>query len=109
MDGLFASSLFSFLLFCIAGSVIVYLILDFDKKQRRKLKTILLQTDDVQPIFMVRAANQKLNAIKSICEADTARTQVSRQLDELVAQYDKGNITLADYCNRLSTLLAKVA
>ncbi|TWR27473.1 hypothetical protein FPZ43_13435 [Mucilaginibacter pallidiroseus] len=100
-----------FLAFAVIGSVLVYLILLFDKRQRRKLKAVLSKTGDVKPLFMVRAANEKLHTIKQICDNDAsaARTLVARQLDELVADYDKGNISLNDYCNKLNRLLAMVA
>lgn len=111
MDTIFTSTFFTFVSFAVIGSVIVYLILLFDKKQRRKLKTILSQTGDVQPLFMQRAANDKLHTIKKICETDAAkaRSLATRQLDELVAEYDSGKLSLPDYCNRLNRLLATVA
>jgi hypothetical protein len=111
MGVIFSSRLLTFILFTVIGSLIVYLILLFDKKQRAKLKTILSKTDGVQPLFMKRAANQKLNNIKQICENDAAATRrlASKQLDELVAEYNAGRITLPDYCSRLSVLLAMVA
>jgi hypothetical protein len=111
MGVIFSSTLLTFILFTVIGSLIVYLILVFDKKQRAKLNTILSKTNDVQPLFMKRAANQKVNTIKQICEDDAAaaRHLASKQLDELVAEFNAGKITLPDYCNRLSVLLAMVA
>ena len=111
MDDFLTSSTFIFICFLVVGSAIVYLILLFDKKQRQKLNTILGQTKDVQPLFMQRAAQQKLNSIKQICENDTreGRLRVAQQLDELMADYDKGNISLPDYCHRLNILREQVA
>ena len=111
METIFSSSFFTFIFFAVIGGAVVYLILLFDKKQRQKLNTILSKTEDVQPLFMKRAADQKLTSIKKICENDTAsvRSLASKQLDELVAEYNSGKITLPDYCNRLSSLLAMVA
>jgi Sec7-like guanine-nucleotide exchange factor len=95
--------------FAIIGGTIVYLILLFDKKQRQKLNTILSKTKDVQPLFMKRTVDQKFITIKKICENDTTPSLTSQQLDELLAEYNAGKITLPDYCNRLSGLLAMVA
>ena len=111
MDTISASSILTFLFFLGVGSVIVYFILKFDKLQRRKMQIMLNGTKDVQPLFMRRAAVQKLTALKSINSSaeQQARLKVAKQLDELVADYDKGQVSLPDYCNRLNRLLAQVA
>jgi len=102
------SSVFTFLFFLVIGSVIVYFILKYDKQQRSKMDAILAQTRDVQPLFLAKAASTKLKAIKPELNSDE-RQAIAQQLDELVAAYDKGQVTLPEYCNRLNRLLAMVA
>lgn len=94
----------------VVGSIIVFLILKFDKIQRRKMNIMLTGTKDVQPLLMQKAAIHKLTAIK--CAESTpskVRLKVAKQLDELVEGYDKGQISLPDYCARLNRLLAQMA
>jgi hypothetical protein len=62
------SSLLTFFLFLVVGSVIVYFILKFDKLQRRKMRVILNGIKDVQPLFVQRATVQKLIILKSDTE-----------------------------------------
>lgn len=62
------SSLLTFFLFLVVGSVIVYFILKFDKLQRRKMRVILNGIKDVQPLFVQRATVQKLIILKSETE-----------------------------------------
>ncbi|WP_374951437.1 hypothetical protein [Mucilaginibacter sp.] len=107
-----SSPLFIPLFFLVTSAVIVYLILKFDKLQKRKMQIMLNGTKDVKPLFMQKAAVQKLATLRTIGESakdKTDRMDVARQLDELVQVYDKGQISLPDYCNRLNRLLAKVA
>lgn len=108
MDGITNSSMITFFFFLVAGTIIVYFILKYDKQQRAKMRKILASTQDVQPLFMAKAANAKIRAIKP--ELNTRERQaIAKQLDELVAAYDKGEISLPDYCNRLNRLLSMVA
>jgi len=78
--------------------------------QRKKLREILLETEDVQPLFMQKNTGEKLHALKKICREDTGKhIEVAKKLELIVADYDKGNISLPDYNNRLNNLLAMVA
>ncbi|MBK0378292.1 hypothetical protein [Mucilaginibacter segetis] len=108
MNELFTSSLINCIYFIVIGAVIVYLILKFDKNQRKKLNKILEQTADVQPLFLAKDLSNKLHIVKSNLDSES-RLLISKQLDELVADYDKGQISLPDYCNRLNRLLAMTA
>nr|WP_294943749.1 hypothetical protein [uncultured Mucilaginibacter sp.] len=108
MEAIFTSSIATFFFFLFIGSVIVYFILKFDKQQRNKMNTILAQTRDVQPLFMAKSINHKLKAIKPELNTDVRR-DIAKQLDELVAAYDRGQVTLPDYCHKLNSLLAQVA
>jgi hypothetical protein len=111
MGELFSSSLFTFCFFTVVGSVIVFLILKFDNIQRKKLSKIIADTADVQPLYMQKSTGSKLHALKKICKDDTLgeRVEVAKKLELIVADYNKGNISLPDYNNRLNNLLALVA
>ncbi|MES2060933.1 MAG: hypothetical protein V4456_03380 [Bacteroidota bacterium] len=110
MNEFFTTSTASFFYFMVAGSVIVYLILKFDKANRQKLNKVLLEAKDVQPMLMRKSAQRKLHTLKMAAHnGKTDRTLVEKQLDELVADYDKGHISLPDYCNKLNRLLAMTA
>ena len=110
MNEIFTTSTVNFFCFLVAGSTIVYLILKFDKANRKKLNDVIVQAKDVQPMLMKKSAEQKLHHLKAARIDDkTTRTIVEQQLDELVAEYDKGHISLPDYCNKLNRLLAMTA
>jgi len=64
MNDFFSASTANFFYFLIAGSAIVYLILRFDKQNRKKLNNVLLQAKDVQPLLLKKSAEYKLQAIK---------------------------------------------
>jgi hypothetical protein len=107
MNELFTTSSVNFFYFLVAGSTIVYLILKFDKANRKKINNVLIQAKDVEPMLMKKSAAYKLRSLKATRIDDTtARTIVEQQLDELVAEYDNGRISLPDYCNKLNRLLA---
>ncbi|MFD0765241.1 hypothetical protein ACFQZI_10295 [Mucilaginibacter lutimaris] len=110
MNDLFTSSTVNFFCFLVVGSVLVYLILKFDKKNRKKLNKVLTDAKDVQPLYMRKSAQQKVQSLKIACAEKTVdRTLVEKELDELVKEYDKGHISLPDYCNKLNRLLAMTA
>jgi hypothetical protein len=107
MDVILSNSMM-FFFFLLLGTTIVYFILKYDKIQRTKMNGILAQSRDVQPLFMAKAINHKLKAIKPELNADNRR-HIAQQLDELVAAYDRGQVSLPEYCNRLNNLLSMVA
>ncbi|MGY4537684.1 hypothetical protein ACVW0P_002103 [Mucilaginibacter sp. UYNi724] len=110
MNELFTTSTANFFYFLVIGSVLVYLILKFDKQNRKKRNKILVQAKDVQPMYMRKAAQQKVNNIKiALSDEKIDRRMVEKQLDELVKEYDQGHISLPDYCNKLNQLLAMTA
>lgn len=112
MDAISTSSILTFLFFLCIGSLIVYFILKFDKLQRRKMQIMLKGTKDVQPLFMRRSAVQKLTTLHATgesAEQKQVRLKVAQQLDILVTEYDKGQVSLPDYCTRLNRLLGQVA
>ena len=105
MNEIFTTSTVDFFYFLVAGSTIVYLILRFDKANRKKLNNVLIQAEDVQPLLMKESAEQELHTLK-VSYKNERDNRVEKELDELVAEYDKGHITLPDYCNKLNRLLA---
>ncbi|AMR33858.1 hypothetical protein A0256_21650 [Mucilaginibacter sp. PAMC 26640] len=107
MQALF-SPIATFIFFLLIGSLIVYFILKFDKLQRNKMKSILSKTRDVKPLLMTKAVSQKLRTIKPELNHES-RSDISKQLDELVEAFDKGQVTLPEYCSRLNRLLTMVA
>lgn len=110
MDELYTTPTAIFFYFLVAGSTLVYLILLFDKKNREKLSKVLIQAKDTQPLLMKKAANHKLMALKAACnDRRFDRSQVEQQLDKLVADYDKGLVSLPDYCTHLNRLIALTA
>ena len=64
MNDFFSASTATFFYFLVAGSAIVYLILKFDKQNRKKLNKVLTQAQDVQPMYMKKAAEYKLQTLK---------------------------------------------
>ena len=110
MNEFFSTSTANFFYFLIAGSAIVYLILKFDKQNRKNLNKVLLQAKDVQPMLMQKSAAHKLHAIKVACKnPKVERSVVEQELDQLVKEYDKGHISLPDYYTKLNRLVAMTA
>lgn len=102
------SPLATFLFFLVIGSLIVYFILKYDKLQRTRMNAILAKTRDVKPLFMNKAMSNKLRLIKPELNLDSRR-DIAKQLDELVVAYEKGQVSLPEYCSKLNHLLAMVA
>ena len=72
------------------------------------MSAILAKTRDVKPLLMNKSMNYKLRMIKPELNQESRR-DISKQLDELVDAYDKGHISLPEYCSKLNRLLAMVA
>lgn len=110
MNEIFTTSTVNFFYFMVAGSAIVYLILKFDKANRKKFNKVMVEAKDVEPMLMRKSAQQKVHTLKMAAQNSTTdRSLVEKQLDQLVADYDKGHISLPDYCNKLNRLLAMTA
>ena len=105
-----------FYLFLIVGVIIVFMILQYDKQSRKKVDLILRANKNVPPLFMLRSAELKVNAIKSainaaddsIPEINEAKATISRQLDKLIKDYKNREIALAAYYAKLGSLLISV-
>jgi hypothetical protein len=110
MNLLLTTSTALFLYVLILGSVIAYLVLKFDRKNRRKVSRLLIQTNSVQPLFIEQAAEDNIQTLTVASTTHKADFKfVEKQLDELVQEYDHGRITLPEYCNRLNCLLSMTA
>jgi len=91
----------------------VFLILQFDKQQRRKVKKILNQTSDVQPLLMMQCLGQKLNKIHTVLTTNgynrnDVKQEIEAQLQQLTNDYNCGRISIQTYNNKLSELLERV-
>lgn len=102
-----------FYLFLVAGAIIVYLIIQYDKQNKKKVDDILRANKNVPPLFMLRSAEQKVNAIKTIINSpnapftDQAETKkaIAKQLTKLVDDYKNREIPLSIYYAKLGALL----
>lgn len=97
-----------FYFFLIIGSVAVYLILRFDKLQRRKQKTLLKQTSDVEPLLLMQSLRQKLSCLNEVITQHSAKTEIGDQLKRISTDYNSGRISMQAYNNELNELLKRM-
>jgi uncharacterized membrane protein YhiD involved in acid resistance len=100
--------------FAIAGVVIIILMIQYDHIQRKRLKKVLKQTNNVEPLFMIKSAGQKLNTLKATMadyEKNLARIndngvldKVKARLEETMHAYNEGRMPLNQYYDRLSNM-----
>ncbi|MBL4675738.1 MAG: hypothetical protein JKY70_05980 [Mucilaginibacter sp.] len=110
MNEIFTTPTAIFFYFLVVGSTLVYFILQFDKKNREKLSKIMIQAKDTQPMLQKKSADHKMRALKAaINDRRIDHSKLEQQLNTLVADYDKGVISLADYCTHLNRLIAMTA
>ncbi|RVT99790.1 hypothetical protein EOD41_15215 [Mucilaginibacter limnophilus] len=101
-------------LFVIAGVVIIILMIQYDSIQRKRLKKVLKQTNNVEPLFMMKSAGQQLNTLKATMaeyEKNLANIQdngvldkVKARLEETMHAYNEGRMPLQQYYDRLSNM-----
>ncbi|MEO6850508.1 MAG: hypothetical protein ABI203_09315 [Mucilaginibacter sp.] len=104
-----------FYLFLVAGVLILYAIIQYDRQNKKKVEAILRANKNVPPLFMLRSAELKVNAIKvalstqneSEGQSETKRA-IAMQLEQLVASYTNRQIALAAYYAKLGSLLITV-
>jgi len=104
-----------FYLFLLLGALIVYLIIQYDKQNKKKVNEILRANKNVPPLFMLRSAEQKVNAIKALLNApiepftaqNELKNDVALQLQKLIDSYKNRDIALAAYYAKLGALLIK--
>ncbi|SEN56035.1 hypothetical protein SAMN05192574_103520 [Mucilaginibacter gossypiicola] len=101
-----------FYLFLIAGVGLVFVILEFDKQQRRRVNSLLKNANDVQPLLMQRCMDQKLSRINTEINADTFHAHNNKELEaslkQITVDYNTGKISLPVYNNKLGELLDKL-
>ena len=104
----------------------MYFILKFDTHQHKRMHKLYKDNEDLQPLFLKRAAEIKLknlntklygNAAPDAEEAGQHRIKlngspkglVARQLAELISDYDAGKVNIKNYNTRLIEMLNMVA
>lgn len=112
--------MFYFLGFCVLA---MGLILQFDRKQTQKINKILRETKNVQPLFLMRSAEEKLRNLNiqlygnsmvvgsdvqsgRVYMNEGARQLVATQLTGLVNEYNAGHIQLKEYQLKLTEISA---
>jgi hypothetical protein len=102
-----------FYLFLVVGVIIVFMIIQYDKLNRKKVNDILRANKNVPPLFMLRSAELKVIAIKAAlntingdsAELDETKKAITQQLDKLMYAYQNRDIALAAYYAKLGALL----
>jgi hypothetical protein len=102
-------------LFLIAGFILIYLIARYEKKNNNKAEDILRANKNVPPLFMIRSAELKVNAIKAALNnpiltlaGDDEVLRIKKELARLMNGYKEREITLATYYSKLGALLISV-
>lgn len=110
--------------FLVFSVVTMGLILQFDKKQSIRLNKILKETRDVQPLFLMRSAEEKLRNLNislygnmavgadgqsnRIYINESIRRLATTRLTETVNSYHAGEIQLKEYNTRLNEITIMV-
>ena len=103
-----------FYLFLGAGTAIVLLIIFYDIKNKKRVNEILRANKNIPPLFMLRSAELKVNAIRSALSTpgyiESAETQneLIAQLDQIINSYKNRELPLATYYAKLGSLLITV-
>ncbi|HEY4198043.1 MAG TPA: hypothetical protein VGM63_21030 [Mucilaginibacter sp.] len=108
-----SSNMNYFYLFLGAGIVIVLLIIFYDIQNRKKVNDILRANKNVPPLFMLRSAEIKVSAIKSVlnnsgyvdAEIEETKYEISLELDKLVTNYRNRELPLTAYYAKIGSLL----
>ncbi len=115
----------SVLLLLILAPTALFLILKFDTKQNRKIKKVLKDTHNIEPLFLMRATEQKLKELHTqlygnitliangthsgrININEGARQMLIVQLSKLTSDYNAGELSLKEYNSKLSEMIQTV-
>ena len=115
----------SVLLLLILAPTALFLILKFDTKQNRKIKKVLKDTHNIEPLFLMRATEQKLKELHTqlygnialiangahsgrININEGARRMLTSQLSKLTSDYNSGELNLKEYNSKLSEMIQTV-
>jgi hypothetical protein len=104
------------LLFLIVGIIVIYLIVKYEKQNSKKVEEDIIRANkNVPPLFMLRSAELKVNAIRSALKSsdmsdacDDEVIRANKELEKLIDSYKNRDIALAAYYSRLGALLIKV-
>lgn len=106
-----------FSLFLLVGLMAAFAMLTYSRQNKRKVTAILRDNKNVPPLFMLRSAELKVNAIKAALNAGgsmfddynhEARKTIALQLEELTESYKNRQIALTTYYAKLGALLINV-
>src|SRR5258708_7325126 len=119
--------MYIFFSFLFGGIAFMIWILEFDKKQIKKVNTVLRESKSVPPMFMLRSTEHKITkltealnidaikhsngkaSIEDIYNNDENNKQLKMQdLMHLSAQYNNGLLSLEEYNLKLDELLAQI-
>jgi hypothetical protein len=98
---------------CIAVAITIG-ILFFDIYQKKRLKKVLRQSSNTEPLLMQQSAGKKLNALQQaitqLAESGdlTIHEKLNVRLQETVNAYHSGKLGLPEYTNRLEGMLTHV-
>ena len=115
----------SVLLLLILAPTALFLILKFDTKQNRKIKKVLKDTHNIEPLFLMRATEQKLKELHTqlygnitlrangthsgrININEGARQMLTTQLNKLTSDYNSSELSLKEYNSKLSEMIQTV-
>jgi len=115
----------SIFLLLILAPTALFLIFKFDNKQSRKVKKVLKDTNNIQPLFLLRAVENKLNELNTKLYGNVSliangvhsgraninegvRQMLTEQLSKVISEYNNGQLNLKDYNNKLGDLLETV-
>jgi hypothetical protein len=105
----------NFYLFLGVGAILIYLILEVDKQQRKRLKNVLKHSTKVEPLFLIQSAGNKLNKLQSAlagiensANSNMPYKNITKQLKETVAAYNAGKLPVDTYHSKLEDLINTV-
>ena len=112
------------------GMVLIALFIQYDREQRKRIKSVLQKNKHVQPLLMQRTVEQKLsrllqilNSVSSIDvssatgeqeyagykDLDVAKEQLVNKVEQLQRTYNNGQTPLETYITQLRKLDDEVA
>jgi len=104
----------------------MFFILKFDTHQSKRMRKLYKENEDLQPLFLQRSAEQKLKTLHTklngymtpgahdtmgypLNGSNNRKQAVANQLNELIADYNNGEINIKNYNTRLNELISMVS
>ena len=101
------------MLFVIAAIIAAIILVAFNKQQENKMSNHLY-TDDVKQLYQLTTAEYKINALENQQQFNKANNvtgsktpDIARELDQLTAAYESGEIPLNELNSKLDYLLSE--